>query len=110
MTDEDLKAPLSFYKMGREQDGFEAGIEGGLTSILSSTKFLFRAEPVSAPVQTATADKGSPPVAVPLDDLALASRLSFLMWSEVPDQPLLDAAAAGKLRDPKRCMRRSTAC
>jgi hypothetical protein len=101
VTDEDLKAPMSFYKMGRDQDGFEAGIEGGLTSILSSTKFLFRAEPVSTPVQTAATDKSSPPAAVPLDDLALASRLSFLMWSEVPDAQLLDAAKAGKLSDPK---------
>jgi hypothetical protein len=101
VTDEDLEAPMSFYKMGHDQDGFEAGIEGGLTSILSSTKFLFRAEPVSvqpAPVQAA-ADKAEP-ATVPLDDLALASRLSFLMWSEVPDQQLLDAAKAGKLRDP----------
>jgi hypothetical protein len=102
VTDEDLKAPMSFYKMGRDQDGFEAGIEGGLTSILSSTKFLFRAEPVStqpAPVQTAAKEQA--PEAVALDDLALASRLSFLMWSEVPDQKLLEAATAGKLRDPK---------
>ncbi len=45
VTDEDLKAPMSFYAMGHEQGGFEAGIEGGLTAILSSTKFLFRAEP-----------------------------------------------------------------
>lgn len=102
VTDEDLKAPMSFYKMGHDQDGFEAGIEGGLTSILSSTKFLFRAEPVSAqPAPVQTAAKEQAPEVVPLDDLALASRLSFLMWSEVPDQKLLEAATGGKLRDPK---------
>jgi hypothetical protein len=94
VTDEDLKSPMSFYAMGHEQGGFEAGIEGGLTSILSSTKFLFRAEPVKAGAEKAAA-------AVPLDDLALASRLSFLLWSQVPDQPLLDAATAGKLRTPE---------
>ena len=102
VTDEDLKAPMSFYQMGHDQDGFDAGIEGGLTSILSSTKFLFRAEPVkaqAAQVQTASAKDASE--VAPLDDLALASRLSFLMWSEVPDPPLLDAATAGKLHDPK---------
>jgi len=102
VTDEDLKAPMSFYKMGHDQDGFETGIEGGLTAILSSTKFLFRAEPVSArPAQVQTAAREDVPAAVPLDDIALASRLSFLLWSEVPDQTLLDAAVAGKLHDPK---------
>jgi hypothetical protein len=101
VTDADLKAPMSFYQMGHDQDGFEAGIEGGLTSILSSTKFLFRAEPVkAAPTQVQTAEKDTP-AAVPLDDLALASRLSFLMWSEVPDEQLLKVATAGKLHDPK---------
>lgn len=101
VTDEDLEAPLSFYKLGYAQDGFETGIEGGLTAILSSTKFLFRAEPVSTqPATVHTAAKEEPAV-VPLDDLALASRLSFLMWSEVPDRQLLDAATAGRLHDPK---------
>jgi hypothetical protein len=102
VTDEDLKAPMAFYAMGHEQGGFEAGIEGGLTSILSSTKFLFRAEPVkagAASVQAGAPDKA--PAAVPLDDLALASRLSFLLWSQVPDQTLLDAATSGKLRTPE---------
>jgi hypothetical protein len=101
VTDEDLKAPMSFYAMGHEEGGFEAGIEGGLTAILSSTKFLFRAEPVKAgvaPVQTVA--EATPAAVAPLDDLALASRLSFMLWSQVPDQALLDAAGAGKLRDP----------
>jgi len=95
LTEGDLEAPMSFYAMGHEQGGFEAGVEGGLTAILSSTKFLFRAEPVEA----VAGEPGAPPPAVPLDDLALASRLSFLLWSQVPDQQLLDAAGAGKLRD-----------
>jgi hypothetical protein len=103
VTDEDLKAPMSFFAMGRAEGDFETGIEGGLTAILSSTKFLFRAEPVPAQAATqATAVRtaGTDPEAVPLNDLELASRLSFLMWSEVPDRQLLDAATAGKLRDP----------
>lgn len=92
VDDEDMKAPLAFYKMGRDSGAdFEAGIESGLTSILSSTKFLFRAEPIAAP--------GDAPTRV--SDLELASRLSFFMWSAGPDKPLVDLAVAGKLHDPK---------
>jgi mono/diheme cytochrome c family protein len=89
-TDADLEAPLAFYNQGRQAGDFEAGIEAGLTAILASTKFLYRAEPL--PNETAT-----PVVAV--DDMALASRLSFLMWSEGPDAQLLELASQGKLRD-----------
>jgi uncharacterized protein DUF1592/uncharacterized protein DUF1588/uncharacterized protein DUF1585/uncharacterized protein DUF1595/uncharacterized protein DUF1587 len=92
VNDEDMKAPMSFYTMGRESGAdFEGGIESGLTAILSSTKFLFRAEPVAAP--------GDKPTRV--SDLELASRLSFFMWSSGPDQPLIDLAVAGSLHDPK---------
>src|ERR1700733_6410088 len=89
----DLEPPMRFYAMGREAGDFEAGIESGLTSILSSTKFLFRAEAAPA---------GSHPGSVyRLNDLQLASRLSFFLWSEGPDQQLLDVAAAGSLHGPK---------
>jgi hypothetical protein len=92
VTDEDMKPPMAFYTMGREAGGdFEAGIESGLTSILSSTKFLFRAEPVSL-----QADAPSR-----ITDVELASRLSFFMWSSGPDKPLIDLAVAGKLHDQK---------
>ena len=101
VTDADLKAPLEFYDMGRRQDGFEAGIESGLTAILSSTKFLFRTEPVAnAPVSVQSAARSVSPGAVPLNDLALASRLSFFLWSVGPDQTLLDVGASGKLHEP----------
>ncbi len=93
VNDEDLKAPMAFYAMGREAGDFEAGIESGLTAILSSTKFLFRAEPVAA--------SASPGAATHLTDLELASRLSFFIWSSGPDQELLDLAVAGKLHDAK---------
>ena len=93
INDDDLKAPLAFYTMGRESGDFESGIESGLTAILSSTKFLFRAEPV---VVDRPAD-----TAAPLSDLELASRLSFFLWSEGPDRELLDVATAGRLRDPQ---------
>ncbi len=92
VNEEDMKAPMAFYAMGRESGGdFEAGIESGLTSILSSTKFLFRAEPV--------ATQANAPSRV--TDLELASRLSFFMWSSGPDKALIDLAVGGKLHDPK---------
>ena len=95
-TDEDLKAPLAFYALGRETGDFDAGIESGITAILSSTKFLVRTESTG----TATAAARTPGAPTPLSDLELASRLSFFLWSEGPDQPLIDAATAGRLRDP----------
>jgi len=94
ITEADLGAPLSFYKMGREASDFETGIESGLTAILSSTKFLFRTQP--GPLQN-VAD-GS---IVPISDLELASRLSFFLWSEGPDRELIELAAAGRLSDPE---------
>ncbi len=92
VTDEDMKAPMEFYADGRQSGDFDAGIESGLTAILSSTKFLFRSDPV--PQQAA------PGSVVPVAGLALASRLSFLMWSQGPDQQLIDLATAGRLNDP----------
>jgi hypothetical protein len=92
VSDEDMHAPMAFYEVGRQSGDFEAGIESGLTAILSSTKFLFRTDPVPP--------QASPDSVVPIDGLALASRLSFLMWSEGPDQALIEQATAGKLNDP----------
>jgi hypothetical protein len=91
-TEEDLAAPLQFYDSGRAARDFEAGIESGLTAILASTKFLFRAE---------TSAAGATGTAKPLTDLELASRLSFFLWSEGPDAPLTDLASAGQLHDPQ---------
>jgi mono/diheme cytochrome c family protein len=90
-SQEDLAAPLQFYASGRGAGGFEAGIESGLTAILASTKFLFRAETSAA--QSVDSPK-------PLTDIELASRLSFFLWSEGPDQQLIDIAAAGRLHEP----------
>ena len=90
VTDADLDAPLDFYAKGREGQDFEAGIESGLTAILSSMKFLLREVPVVA----------RPGDAEPLGDLELASRLAFFLWSAGPDQTLVDLATAGKLHEP----------
>ncbi len=89
VTEDDLAAPLKFYAEARQAKDFEAGIEGGLTAILSSTKFLLREVPVAARAGDTE----------PLGDLELASRLAFFLWGAGPDQRLIDLATAGKLHD-----------
>ncbi len=92
VTDSDLHAPLALYRKGRAGGDFDAGIELALSGILVSPQFLFRVEhdPEGLPPKT--------PYRV--SDLALASRLSFFLWSSIPDDELLDAAVTGKLRQP----------
>ena len=92
VTDRDLQTGLKFYKEARNQAGFEAGIEMGLSSILVNPEFIFRVEQDPSDV--------APNTAYRLSDLELASRLSFFLWSSIPDDELLDAAIAGKLRTP----------
>jgi hypothetical protein len=93
VTPADTETLLSFYQAGRNQGGsFDAGIERALRLILSSPEFVFRFERDPATV----ADGGSYRVG----DLELASRLSFFLWSSLPDDELLNLAAAGKLSDP----------
>jgi hypothetical protein len=93
VTAVDVEPPMSFYKQSRENGGnFDAGIRVGVARILSSPSFLYRMEkdPASARVGTAHA----------VSDIELASRLSFFLWSSIPDQKLLDLAEAGRLREP----------
>ena len=89
----DIEMPLSFYERGRAAGGFEAGIELALRALLASPEFLFRIEE-----DPRDAAPGTP---YRLDDFALASRLSFFLWSSIPDDELLDLAEAGRLRDPR---------
>ncbi len=94
VTAADIEAPMSFYKRSRENGGnFDDGIRAGVARVLSSPYFLYRIEkdPPAA----------RPGVAHPVSDIELASRLSFFLWSSIPDEKLLDVAAAGKLRDPE---------
>jgi mono/diheme cytochrome c family protein len=93
VTDQDLVAPLAFFKQGRESGDFESGLHNALTAILASPKFLYRAE--LAPEGLAA---GSIYRIGPLD---LASRLSFFLTGRNPDDELVNVAAAGKLEDPK---------
>ena len=92
VTDEDLERLLPFYEQGLTEGGFERGIQRALERLLVSPEFLFRIErdPEGIAADTAYA----------ISDLELASRLSFFLWSSVPDDELLDIAARGELRDP----------
>ncbi len=92
VSDTDLSRILSFYETGRRDGGFDAGIELALERILASPKFVLRAEK-----DPANATPGS---VYRVNDLDLASRLSFFLWSSIPDDDLLTVAAAGKLHDP----------
>ena len=88
----DLKGPMSFYREAAEESGFESGIEAALSSILVNPEFLFRVEHEPAKVK--------PGQAYRISDIELASRLSFFIWSSLPDEALIDDAIAGNLSDP----------
>jgi len=94
VTDEDLKPLLAFYEAGHKEAGFEAGVRDAVSAILGSPYFLYRVENQSPLVKTGGAAAGT------LDDVTLASRLSFFLWSSVPDDELLRTAEAGQLHEP----------
>jgi hypothetical protein len=89
----DLEKPMEFYRKAQAEEGFEAGIESALSAVLISPEFLFRVEQDPAEI--------APETAYRVSDLALASRLSFFLWSSIPDDELLDAAIRGELHKPK---------
>ena len=92
VTEADLQALLTFYRDGRTQGGHEAGIERALRALLMSPEFLFRIE----------RDPATIALNIPyrISDLELASRVSFFLWSSIPDDELLDVAIRGKLKEP----------
>jgi hypothetical protein len=92
VTPQDLQTLLDFYKDGRSNATFDAGIQRGLERILAAASFLFRIE--SEPANAA------PGSVYRLNDLDLASRISFFLWSSIPDDELLNTAIAGKLKQP----------
>ena len=92
VTDADLRAPLEFYELGRAEGSFDDGIGRALQRLLVHPEFLFRVE--RDPVDSV------PDATYPLHDLELASRLSFFLWSSIPDDELLDLADTGRLTDP----------
>ena len=89
---QDLEALMEFYERGRADGSFEDGIELALRRILASPQFLVRLE--GEPADLATGETYR------IDDLELASRLSFFLWSSIPDDELIDVAAQGRLSDP----------
>jgi len=94
-ADADVQAVFDLYKSARAEaatDGFNAGIETALAAVLVSPEFLFRVEQDPAGI--------APNTPYRITDLQLASRLSFFLWSSIPDDELLDVAVAGKLHEP----------
>ena len=87
----DLAQPLAFFRAGAKEGGFEAGIQAALESILVNPAFLFRVEKDPAEANGA---------AYRVSGLDLASRLSFFLWSSLPDEELIDLAADNKLSEP----------
>ena len=92
-TDADIEPLIAFYQEERNKTGnFEAGIEMALRRILADPEFIFRFEPPPAGV--------APNTAYRVSDTELASRLSFFLWSSIPDEELLKLAIDGKLHQP----------
>ena len=92
VTARDVDKLFAFYEKGRADGGFEAGMDAGLRALLVSPQFLFRTE-VDPPQAT-------PGTNYRISDLELASRLSFFLWSTIPDDELLATAVQGRLHDP----------
>ena len=97
---DDLRPVRRFYEAGRRERDFELGVQRALERVLVSPQFLFRIEQ-----DPTTAGPGS---VYRIGDFELASRLSFFLWSSIPDDALLDAAAAGALRRPEVLRRQVT--
>jgi mono/diheme cytochrome c family protein len=95
----DLAQPMEFYRKARAEDGFEAGMEAGLSAVLVSPHFLFRVEQDPAGIASRTA--------YPVSNLELASRLSFFLWSSIPDDELLGVAVRGELTKPRMLERQT---
>jgi hypothetical protein len=92
VTDADVQPLLTFYETGRQEGTFETGIERALHVILASPKFVFRLERDPGTVAPGAVHRVS--------DVELASRLSFFLWSSLPDDELLEVASAGRLKTP----------
>jgi hypothetical protein len=106
----DVNLLMAFYEQGRKEKNFETGIEMVLARILASPQFIYRIEEEAAPrtgsvarstvMANQRAQAPRTPPAQRLNDLDLASRLSFFLWSSIPDAELLKVASSGRLKDP----------
>jgi hypothetical protein len=93
LTGSDIDTLLTFYQSGKRDGGFEGGVELGIERMLASPKFLFRMERDPAAVASGKSYR--------IGDFELASRLSFFLWSSIPDDELLRLAGEGKLKNPE---------
>ncbi len=92
VTENDLESLLGFYQRGRNGGNFDSGIRTALQAMIASPEFVFRFERTPA---GAAAGKN-----FRINDLELASRLSYFLWSSAPDEQLITVASQGKLKDP----------
>jgi hypothetical protein len=94
---EQISTLMSFYASGREDGSFDDGIEMALRRILASPEFVFRFE--------LDPENAEPGQIYRIDDIELASRLAFFMWSSIPDDELLEIAFRGRLHEPSNLRR-----
>jgi mono/diheme cytochrome c family protein len=92
VSEEDVNELLTYYKEGAKEGSFEDGIRSAITGLLASPFFLYRGEHVPAGLRAGDI--------YTINDLELASNLSFFLWNTIPDDELLDLAIKGKLSDP----------
>jgi hypothetical protein len=93
VSDANLEKLMKYYRQGRKEADFDAGIEMALSAVLVNPQFLFRVEQDPKGI--------APKAAYRVSDIDLASRLSFFLWSSIPDEELLDVAARNELRKPE---------
>lgn len=93
LNEMDIEGLMSFYETGAAEGDFESGVRTALQAILASPHFVFRLEEAPAAIEAGGAHR--------LNDLELASRLSFFLWASVPDEELVKLASEGKLSDPE---------
>jgi hypothetical protein len=99
VVDADVERVMPFYRQARAEGSYDSGVEAALSAILVSREFLFRVERDPAGV--------APHTAYTLSDLELASRLSFFLWSSIPDEELLATAERGELHRPEELARQA---
>ena len=92
LDDAEVEGLMSFYERGRKEGDFEAGIQQAVARVLVAPRFVFRMEDEPAGLKNGEAYR--------VDDASLASRLSFFLWSSMPDDELLDLAVKGRLKEP----------
>ena len=100
ISKEEVDGPMAFYREGRADGDFDSGIGRAVSAVLINPEFLFRveADPASAKAMAGKPRDGN---VYRITDLELASRLSFFLWSSIPDDELLDVAIRGRLSRPE---------